>query len=520
MHNAKGTWLSTIITAVANFSTQYNFQSISVVLLMMSTNECTATPHSCEEGDQAVWVQSTTSAAVFVGSIVGQLTLGYLGDLFSRNFALCWTLVLAGFSAILCAVASTGSAESTYSVIIVFRFLLGVGLGGVFPLAAAKASEDHSRTDDFSEEKQTNSSASCWSFFWQMPGIFLPWCFGYFFMQSDVLSTTNRWKLILGFGAVPCFVAAGLLLLEAYLEGSSLFVAQKSSTSNEIPLSRIVQLVGERDNLRKLSVTGGCWFLFNIVIYGIGLIAGTIIKAISSNHSNVSSRGNIENSSSKQMIAGAATIVVCAISITLIPVLGLRRLQMLAFTIVTVYCVLLAALFNFLKEHNPHALFALYVLAYSSLNFGLGATCYSMPSSVYPKEIRTTFGGMSAAMGKAGATLGAFSFKYIALSSIGYPGLMGICAGIVALAGFLTAFVLSPNDFRDFQSMQIEEAKSRKMHKPSVSESVKTEDISGKTDGRDIEYARVGEVEMMEVEDIDIVTAHQVEETTVTQLAV
>jgi hypothetical protein len=298
-------------------------------------------------------------------------------------------------------------------------------------------------------------------------------------------------------------------------------VAQKSSTSNEIPLSRIVQLVGERDNLRKLSVTGGCWLLFNTVVYGIGLIAGTIIKAISSNHSNVSSRGNIENSSSKQMIAGAATIVVCAISITLIPVLGLRRLQMLAFGIVTVYCVLLAALFDFLKANNPHALFALYVLAYSALNFGLGATCYTMPSSVYPKEIRTTFGGMSAALGKVGATIGSFSFKYIALSSISYPGLMWICAGIIALAGLLTAFVIGPEDFRDFQSVQIEEAKSRKVHKPSVSESVKTEDISGRTEGRDLEYARVGEVEMMEVEDINVTTDHQaVEETTVTQLAV
>jgi hypothetical protein len=41
MLDGGGRWISSAIAAFANFGTQYNFQSIAVALLIMSTNECT-----------------------------------------------------------------------------------------------------------------------------------------------------------------------------------------------------------------------------------------------------------------------------------------------------------------------------------------------------------------------------------------------------------------------------------------------------------------------------------------------
>mgnify|MGYP000075324412 CR=1 FL=1 len=40
-------------------------------------------PPGAGKGTQAQWVQGISTAAVFIGSIVGQLSLGFLGDLFS-----------------------------------------------------------------------------------------------------------------------------------------------------------------------------------------------------------------------------------------------------------------------------------------------------------------------------------------------------------------------------------------------------------------------------------------------------
>ena len=74
--------------------------------------------------------------------------MGYVGDLMSRSRALFITLAVGVVGAVMSAAAppSPGSSSSNpstvYAVIIVFRFVLGFGLGGIFPLSAAKAAED------------------------------------------------------------------------------------------------------------------------------------------------------------------------------------------------------------------------------------------------------------------------------------------------------------------------------------------------------------------------------------------
>jgi MFS family permease len=125
----KSHFLSKFITGLSNFSVQYNFQAIAVALLLMTSAVCTTDDDKCRQGKQASWVASTASAVVFTGAIFGQLSMGYLGDLLGRNKAMTLTLSIAAMSAMLSSAASQGSADSTYIIIIVFRFLLGVGLG-------------------------------------------------------------------------------------------------------------------------------------------------------------------------------------------------------------------------------------------------------------------------------------------------------------------------------------------------------------------------------------------------------
>ena len=62
-----------------------------------------------------------------------------------------------------------------------------------------------------------------------------------------------------------------------------------------------------------------------------------------------------------------------------------------------------AALFEPLKDRNPNLLFAFYCLLLFFLTFGPNVTTYVLSAEVYPKEIRSTFNGISAAMGKLGA---------------------------------------------------------------------------------------------------------------------
>jgi hypothetical protein len=41
----------------------------------MSSSVCTSTQENCNDGKQQAWVTSTASAVVFIGAIVGQLSV-------------------------------------------------------------------------------------------------------------------------------------------------------------------------------------------------------------------------------------------------------------------------------------------------------------------------------------------------------------------------------------------------------------------------------------------------------------
>jgi PHS family inorganic phosphate transporter-like MFS transporter len=465
MLEGKGGWLSTTITAMANFSTQYNYQCVAVALLIMSDTVCTSSDSECRKGTQAQWVQGISTAAVFIGSIVGQLSLGFLGDLFSRNTALSWTMSIAMISSIISAAASVGSSQTIYAVIIAFRFLLGVGLGGVYPLSAAKSSEDSSTSHDHGK---INSIASSWAYFWQLPGLFCPWLLGYIFSFSTKLSVDNQWRLILGLGAVPSFITICLLTYEEILEhgnpltnsGKSnrhLTSSQPSSSTPEQPtpppkptvtLSEIIEIIRTDALIRKkLFGAGVTWLLFDIIVYGISLLSGHIIKNIALDDDNVSNSHSIRVLSSSQMVASGITIFVAAIGVMLVPKLGLKRLQELGFIVVAILSIVMTGCYNYLSKHDKQALFGLYCILFASLNFGLGSTTYSLPAALFHKEIRGTFNGICAAMGKVGAAIGAFTFYYIAETDAGYTTVIALCAFISLLGLLVTVLFIHTYDF-------------------------------------------------------------------------
>lgn len=470
---------------MANFSTQYNYQCVAVALLIMSQSVCTDNILNCNKGMQAEWVQGTSTAGIFIGSIVGQLSLGFLGDLFSRNAALSWTMFIALTSSIITAAVSLGSPESIYAVIVTFRFLLGVGLGGVYPLSATKASEDASASRD--ADKQLNSEASSWAYFWQLPGFFFPWLLGYIFSYCD-LSQETQWRLILGIGAVPSFLTILLLLIEDELKKKQKQQQQESSPSpsqalvtesidnhpeepnNTTPATIITTMkkkkhqklsVGEILDIlstdllirEKVIAAGITWFLFDMTVYGISLLSGKIIQnillTIDPTIESISDQENIRFITAHQMIASGITIPIGAIGVKLVPLIGLKRLQIYGFLLVACCAVIMAALYNTLSIYSPSALFALYCLLFAAVNFVLGSTTYSIPTVLFHKEIRATFDGIAAAMGKCGAVVGTFTFYYIAQSNTmyGYMIVIIICAGLGLLGAYITYQYIHTYDF-------------------------------------------------------------------------
>jgi PHS family inorganic phosphate transporter-like MFS transporter len=434
-------WISFCSTALANFSAQYNFQSIAICLLIMSKSVCTADDGDCKSGDQMEWVTGTAEATIFIGAVVGQLGMGFLGDFLSRNQALSVTLGLSAVSAFLSAVAPAGSASSVYATIIVFRFFLGVGLGGIYPLSATKASEDSASTAG-----KTNSGGSAAAFWWQIPGSVMPWLLAYIFTHTS-LSTGSRWRLILGLGAIPCLFSILCIWLESFKHTTG---SATAALAGPLIAPPTISLATIREKLRdpvirgKLIGCGGAWMLYDIVFYGLTLLGGVVIGEMSNGDDDVSTDTSIRNFSSKQSIALSLGAFSIFASMYLLPHLSLKYLTIWGFAVQGFFLLWFVALFTYLKAHDSNGLFALYCLAVMSLQFGVPVGTYALPASVFDKDIRCTFNGIAAAMGKLGAIIGAYSFYYIAGASI--HAVLIICVVICVVGAYVTYANISEAD--------------------------------------------------------------------------
>lgn len=433
-------YLSPIITAVGNFSVQYNFQAIGIALYVMSEVECTMDDVQCQAGHQKSWVGGNAQAVIFAGAIFGQLTMGYAGDVLGRTKAMIVTLSLATLGALLSSSASVGSAASVYSTIIITRFFLGVGLGGVYPLSATKAAEDGASQGNNNKSNKVDPSSAAKAFFWQAPGAMGPWLIALLYTISNNDDVNAEWRLILGLGAIPTAFSVCCAITEDYIKRhkpKSIQIA--SSRSNSSP-SLWVSL-SDKQNLFKLLITGGTWYLYDIVFYGVSVFGGKIVKSIDNQSVQNDVVNNIDKIAGQNLIALFMGIPATLLSIYAIKRIGTRKLQVLGFIIIGLFLFLFAGLYNYCEKNNHNnALFGVYCLLLFSLNFGPNVTTYVLPAQTYPKDIRSTFNGISAAMGKLGAVTGCYLFN------IQNFVLIMVLGGFISLLGALLSLFINEEE--------------------------------------------------------------------------
>jgi len=507
-------------------SAQYSFGSMAIAIVVMSTKYCTSTTELCLRGIQAPWVAGTANAAVFMGAVVGQLSMGYIGDIIGRSNAFMLTMSIATIGNICTAIIPSGSANTVYALITLFRFFLGVGVGGVYPLSATKAAEDDGNADGSKVDPRT----AAWAFFWQMPGILGPWLVAYLISFNDTLTTDARWRMIVGFGAVPTGLATLCLYLERKTQkfndtmtlsqeklkannefhagnvdspgstdddaaddedtfgrsSKSVYRGREKSKSqatvssltdsfaSHAPKYRLNPIDPTTDSkasakslyqslkselrtdehfVAKFLVSGGCWFLFDIVVYGIGLFTGEIVHSIISPSSDISSNESVKMLTSRAMIVQALGVPATVVVIVLLPYISLIKVQAYAFAALGLACLTFGCSYYSLRAKNPHALFGLYCFLGFTMQCGVNVTSYVFPSLMFRKEVRSSFNGVAAAMGKSGAILGAYLFPLIADHvQHGYAVVMIVTTGLCFLGTYITLQYCLPSMLHDINS--------------------------------------------------------------------
>lgn len=385
--------------------------------------------------------ESWCSAALIFGMIMGQLVAGALGDVMGRHRAMSLVMVTQ-------VVAALGSAMvQSLAGLAVWRCVLGVGCGGVYPLAATLTRES----------RGGNQKLVALTFSFQGVGYMLvPVTALVILVLMGEEGGDLGWRVLLGLGAVPgiWLTCARLRFkkssLSRRLSGALILNASEKTplkpppTTREVPLSILQAISLEKDLIRKLVGTAGCWFIFDVLFYG-----NTLCQPI------VLSRAFGETETSWDAARDTLFLTSLALPGYFISVLLLGQfqsaewIQMQGFGAMGFFYSILSVYFDEISESRT-LLLPIYGATFLFSNYGPNSTTFLLPSVTFSASCRSTLNGVAAASGKLGALLGATVFG-AACEFWGLTPVMGAC-GFLAFVGLvLTAVCFPPTPMRTLE---------------------------------------------------------------------
>jgi Major Facilitator Superfamily len=173
----------------------------------------------------------------------------------------------------------------------------------------------------------------------------------------------------------------------------------------------------------RLIGTGGNWFVWDIAFYGLKLYSGPIFAAINPEGSLAVQNGWLLFNN-LCALAG----YYCTAYLIDIPTVGRKRLQMVSFAICASLFFTTAAIFD---TGSTKVLMVLYFASSFFGQVGANVTTYVIAAETYPGELRATFHGISAFLGKTGALCATVLFASMGAADIFYlcgaTSVIGLC---------------------------------------------------------------------------------------------
>lgn len=329
---------------------------------------------------------------------------------------------------------SSGSptgAVNIIGVIIFWRVLMGIGIGGDYPLSSIITSE-------FATTKWRGAMMGS---VFAMQGIgqltaaivMLVITVGFKGSLETSTKTSNclgdcalavdkMWRILIGFGAVPGCIALYYRLtipetprytfdvqrdIEKADQDAKYYVAGKRGEADIDEVARIsaaknaeeslqVPKASFKDFMRHYAIpknglllagTAGSWFFLDVAYYGLSLNNATILQAIGySTSGNATTYEYLYNTAiGNLIIVLAGAVPGYWVTVATVDTIGRKPIQFGGFAILTVLFIAMG--FGY-ERLGKNGLLAIYVLAQFFFNFGPNSTTFIVPGEVFPTRYR------------------------------------------------------------------------------------------------------------------------------------
>jgi PHS family inorganic phosphate transporter-like MFS transporter len=463
-----------VIAGMGFFTDAYDLFCIALITKLLGRIYYTD-PSKPDPGSLPANVSAAVTGVALCGTLAGQLFFGWLGDKLGRKSVYGFTLILM----VLCSIASGLSFGHTPKGVIgtlcFFRFWLGFGIGGDYPLSATIMSE-------YANKKTRGAFIAA---------VFAMQGFGILFgtIVSIIVSAAFRnafpappyyvdpvgslppqsdymWRIILMLGTVPAGLTYYWRMKMPETARYTALIARNTKQA-AADMSKVLQkdiqedeqveceMVASGDTFGLFSsqflkrhglhllATTSTWFLLDIAFYSQNLFQKDIFSKVGWIPPAKTMNGIEEVfriSRAQALIALCGTVPGYWFTVALIDVVGRFWIQVMGFLMMTVFMIALAVPYEHWTQPANHTGFiVMYGLTFFFANFGPNSTTFIVPAEIFPARLRSTCHGISAAAGKAGAIIGAFGFLYAAQDpkkpDHGYAPGIGIRNTLFVLAG-------------------------------------------------------------------------------------
>ncbi|MEW4286647.1 MFS transporter [Priestia koreensis] len=371
-------------------------------------------------------VQAMITSSAVIGSLIGALWLGNLTDKFGRK-----AMYVVDLLAFVIFAALTAFAQAPWQLIL-FRFLLGIGIGADYPISATLVSE-------FSPTKERGKYSTFLGAMWFV-GAVTAYIVGILLLPLG----DSAWRYMLLIGAVFALI---VFFFRVTLPESPRWLASRGreKEAEEImlkitgqkviipPSTKPKQKMGDlfsKSFFRRTFFVCGFWFCYAVAYYGISMYTPTILKPFT-------------NGSQLLVYLGSGTVSVLGllgaiIGLNLVERIGRRPLIITSFTGLSLALIVLAL--------NPAPSFQFLVILFSMAvlfaNMGGGILNFVYPTELFPTGIRASASGLATGVSRIGSIMGILVFPNL-VAAWGNSKALWFFAGI-SLIGLIISGILAP----------------------------------------------------------------------------